>query len=209
MQLIILGAGGHGKVVAECASLTQRFSEILFLDDEYTNLKGYPWNVVDLLDNFQLYKNPQTVFFVAMGNNRLRAHWQNILNDSGAPMTALCHPKAVVSSHSQLGNGSLVCAGAIVNPFTCIGNGCIVNTGAIIEHDSTMNDFVHVGPGSVVAGNVSIGEGSFLGAGTHVIPGITLGSWMQTGAGSTVISDIPANSLAVGVPAVVIKSTGA
>ncbi|GGD54175.1 acetyltransferase [Lacimicrobium alkaliphilum] len=208
MRLIILGAGGHGKVVAECASLTQQFSAIQFLDDEYESLTDYPWEVVDLLDNFALYKNPDTVFFVAMGNNRLRSQWQNILNNSGARITSLCHPQALISSHSQLGTGSLICAGAIVNPFTRIGNGCIVNTGAIVEHDCAMNDFVHVAPGCVVAGNVSIGEGSFLGAGTNVIPGITLGSWVQTGAGTTVISDIRANSLAVGVPAVVIKSTG-
>ncbi|ALS98656.1 acetyltransferase [Lacimicrobium alkaliphilum] len=208
MRLIILGAGGHGKVAAECASLTQQFSEILFLDDECAKLQDYPWKVVDILDNFALYKNTETAFFVAMGNNRLRAQWQNTLTSAGLQLTTLCHPKALISSYSQIGTGSLVCAGAVVNPFTCIGNGCIVNTGAIIEHDCTMSDFVHVAPGSVVAGNVSIGEGSFLGAGTKIIPGITLGSWVQTGAGATVISNIAANSLAVGVPAVVIKSTG-
>ncbi|WP_088328872.1 acetyltransferase [Lacimicrobium sp. SS2-24] len=209
MRLVILGAGGHGKVVAECASLSQAYTEILFLDDACNHMEDYPWPVVNKLSSFGQYQTQQTQFFVAMGNNQLRADWQKSLIENGGRLTTLVHPSAIISVHSTLGAGTLISAGAIVNPFTSIGNGCIVNTGAIIEHDCTVNDFVHVAPGSVVAGNVRLGEGSFLGAGTKIIPGISLGAWSQTGAGATVTRDIAANNLAVGVPAVVIKSTGA
>lgn len=205
MRLIIIGAGGHGKVVADCAEQQGGFDRIAFLDQGGSARTDYPWPILDKPEQFARFMDGSTQFFVAIGHNKSRERWTHALLQKKAPLATLTHPTAVISPYSQIGAGTLVCATAVVNAFTCIGISCIVNTGAIIEHDCKVSDLVHVAPGCCLAGSVEVGRASFIGIGTSIVPGIKIGANVQIGAGAAVTKDLQDNCLAVGVPARVIR----
>jgi UDP-N-acetylbacillosamine N-acetyltransferase len=207
MRLLIIGAGGQGKIAADCAESMGIFSQIMFLDDNHVTIpKLACWDVVDSPDNASKYIDGQSSFFVAIGNNQARASVQASLNAMGARLVTLIHPSAVVSQYTKIGEGTLVNAGAIINVLATIGEGCIINTAATIDHDCILADFVHLAPGVHLAGTVTIGRESFLGIGTVAIPNISIGHSTVIGAGSTVLVDVPDKVVAVGSPVKVIKN---
>lgn len=204
--LVIIGAGGHGKVVADCAEALMRYDAILFADTGYPEKTGLEhWDVVAHPDVLNEVDGPGTEYFVAIGNNEVRARECLRLLSEDKSLATLIHPRATVSRYSELGEGSLVCAGAVVNPFSKLGLGSIVNTGASVDHDCILSDWTHVAPGSRLAGTVSLGNKVFVGAGAVVIPGISIGENTTVGAGAAVISNLPPNVTAVGVPAKVLS----
>ena len=119
--------------------------------------------------------------------------------------TTLIHPSSYVSSDVEIGEGTVIMAGAIIQPGAKIGRHCIINTGACVDHDCIIEDFVHIGPNSALAGGVTVGEGTFVGIGSSVVPYVKIGKWSTIGAGSAVVNDIPDNCMAAGVPAVIKK----
>ena len=138
MTLAILGASGHGKVIADSAEASG-FRHIVFFDDAWPGIAtNGPWEVVgttqDLLLNLESYSS----VVVAIGNNAIRYNKLNTLLDAGAPVVSVVHPSAIVSPHSSLGVGSVVFAGAVVNAGAEVGAGTIVNTNAVIEHDCVL-----------------------------------------------------------------------
>jgi UDP-N-acetylbacillosamine N-acetyltransferase len=205
-RLVIIGASGHGKVAADCAELHDQYSSIIFLDDRYPSLSSLEhWKVVDVSANAQAYADPLTTFFVAIGNNKIRETVYSELAAAQLPICTLVHPRAIVSSHSQIGEGSLVCANTVVNPFSKLGKGVILNTGASVDHDCLVGDYVHIGPGCRIAGQVNIGKGSFLGVASATVQCLNIGEYSILGAGSTLLQSLPANVTAVGAPARIIK----
>jgi sugar O-acyltransferase (sialic acid O-acetyltransferase NeuD family) len=205
-RLLIIGAGGHGKVAADCAELTEQFDEIAFLDSRYPSVENVGgWPVVGDGKNVSEFAEACTYFFVAIGDNKTRAKIMTPLLESSRKLATLIHPSAVVSQYVKLGEGTLVCANAVINVATNIGRGCIINTAASIDHDCQIEDYVHIAPGTRLAGSINVGECTFLGIGSAVIPGKTLGKYSTLGAGSTLIGDLPSHSVAVGTPAKVIK----
>jgi len=204
--LIIIGAGGHGKVAADCAENMNVYTEIIFLDDRVDTLKKVgAWRVIDRPENFLKYQNNRVDYFVAIGDNNGRKQWLEKLIVGKVNIATLIHPSAVVSCYVKIQLGTLVCANAVINPFSKIGLGCIVNTSASIDHDCMLNDFVHIAPGCMFAGMVSVGTLSFIGIGCRVIQGISIGINSIIGAGAVVINDLTDNIVAVGVPAKKIK----
>lgn len=115
----------------------------------------------------------------------------------------LQHPSAVVAAETAIGPGSQIMAGCVLQPGVRIGRNVIVNTRASIDHDCAIDDHVHIAPGSVLSGGVTIGEGAHIGTGAVMVQGVTIGARAVIGAGATVLADIPADSLAVGTPAAV------
>lgn len=205
--LIIIGAGGHGKVAADCARETKQFEQIQFLDGKYPDLTNVAsWKVVGHQDNFAQFDNENTCFFVAIGNNAIRHKKQQMLLKGGQKIVTLIHPNACIAKDVNIGEGALILAGAVVNIATDIGAGCIINTGATVDHDCQLGQFSHIAPGVNLAGAVTLGCEAFLGVGTAVIPGISIGDKSIVGAGSVVLADLPECVTAVGTPARVIKS---
>ncbi len=207
--LYIIGAGGHGKVVADCADAMDSFSEIKFLDNTYPeNQHVLDWDIVGKSEDAQsIHVKGDALFFVAIGDCHVRARVMEVLLKQGLELATLIHPTAIISSRTRVEAGTLVCANATVNIATHIGRGCIVNTSASIDHDCTIVQYTHIAPGVSLAGSVLIGQKTFVGIGSAVAQGITIGDSCIIGAGAAVVSDIPSNSLAVGVPAKVKKST--
>ena len=200
--LSILGASGHGKVVADAAAATGEWSEIVFFDDQWPNVKKCSvWDVIGdtnkLLENVKKYNN----VVIAIGDNHSRIDKQNILEQNGAQLPVIIHPAASVSPYAEINEGTVIFAGAIVNIGASIGKGCVINTGSTIDHDCVLGEGVHVSPGVNLAGGVIVGEKSWLGIGACVRHLISIGQNVVVGAGAAVVSDIDNAETVVGVPA--------
>lgn len=208
-RLIILGAGGHGKVAADCAEATGEFELIAFLDGTYPNeTQVGPWAIWGKCEDAVKFDSPETYFFVAIGNNTTRQSVLLNLLLENLKIASLIHPSCHISHHSDISNGVLVCANATINPMVVIGTGSIVNTGASVDHDCVIGDYTHVSVGVRLAGAVKLGNRSFLGINSCVIQGLSIGNDCTLGAGATLIDDLPSNTTAVGTPAKVIKHHG-
>lgn len=198
--LVIVGAGGHAKVVLSTA-LSSGEKIRGFIDDNpalaNTTFQDYP-----VIGNTHFLLSPSftcDAVVLALGNNALRKD----IAERGAhlPWKTLIHSHAYVHPSVQLGKGTVVFAGAILQPDVKIGDHSIINTGTSIDHDCEIGNYVHLAPGVHLAGNVSIGEGTFLGIGSVVIPGIKVGSWATVAAGGAVVSVVPCKRTVMGIPA--------
>lgn len=198
-RLIIIGAGGHGKVCAEIAELNG-YEDIAFLDDR----DNIDLPVIGSISDYFKYIEGND-FFIAIGNNEIRRlFFQNIIQAHGN-IVSLIHPKSVISKYAVVGVGTVVMAGAVVNVGANIGQGCIVNTCASVDHDCRIGDFVHVSVGSRLCGTVTVGDETWIGAGATVINNMTVCGGCMIGAGVVVIKDVDESGTYVGVPARKIK----
>ncbi len=206
--LLILGAGGHGKVVAEIAALTGKLGKIAFLDDNSNlkNVNGIP--VVGRLDDFDRLKDDYGYAFVAIGNNRKRLGFIDRISKAGFQIPVLTHPFTSISGNCSIGPGTAVMAGAVINTNVTIGKGCIVNTSSSVDHDCVIEDGVHISPGAHIGGTSRIGRNSWICIGASISNNINIGSESKVAAGAAVITDVEANTLVGGVPAVVKKRIG-
>ncbi len=197
----ILGASGHGKVVAEIAELNG-YQNIVFFDDRWPELQSVEhWSVEG---NFETLLSSATQFdltVIAIGNNKVRLTKQKQLSSAGARFALLAHPKATISQYAQLGIGTVVMANAVINPFVQIGEACVLNTSSTIDHDCKLADGVHVSPGSNLAGGITVGECAWLGIGSQVTQLLSIGSGAIVGAGATVVTNVPNFQTVVGTPA--------
>lgn len=197
--LVIVGASGDGKVVADIA-VQNGYKDIMFLDDneQIKECLGFP--VVGKSSSYLQFAE-KCVFFVAIGNPKVRKHILSKMIDSRCDIVSLIHPSAVVAPSVKIGVGSVIMAGAVVNPAAVIGNGCIVNTCASVDHDCIIADYVHISVGAHLAGTVEILEGTWVGIGAVVNNNLQIASECMIGAGAVVVSSIMEKGTYVGVPA--------
>ena len=207
-ELAIVGASGHGKVIADIAE--QLGFIVNFYDDAYpgkTHIEHWPIHGT-CADLFALNTTNATPIdvVVAIGNNNIRLQKIKLLQQNNFNLIILIHPTAVISQYAAIAAGTVVFAGAVINAFAKVGVGCIINTAVVVEHDCTISNFTHICPNVALAGGVSIGSKSWVGIGSQVKQLVTVGDNCLIGAGSTVVKNIPDNVTAFGSPAVVIKS---
>lgn len=201
-NLVIVGASGHGKVIADIAEKVG-YTDIVFLDDNPKVESCGIYKVVGGCKSALSYKNAD--FIVAIGNTKVRRKIQSELIEMGLHIVSLIHPSAVIASNVKIGVGTVVMAGAVINPCSVIGQGCIINTCASVDHDCRIGDYVHVSVGAHVAGTVIIGDNSWVGAGATVSNNIEITNECMIGAGAVVIADITEHGTYVGVPAKKLK----
>lgn len=199
-KLLIIGAGGHGKVIADIALKMDKWRKIAFLDDDENIGSVMKIDVIGKLDDVDNYIKDYDII-VAIGNNKVREKIQNRLEMAGANIPILIHPSAIIGEKVELGAGTVVMAGVIINCCSRIGKGCILNTGATIDHDNVIEDYVHISPGALLAGTVRIGKNTWIGIGSVIINNISITSGCIIGAGTVVVKDITKVGTYVGIPA--------
>lgn len=200
-KLAILGASGHGKVVADTAECTG-WDHIDFFDDAWpsTQQNGI-WPVKGSTAELIFQLNEYDGVCVAIGNNVIRQRKVEELIALGSALPVLIHPMAYVSPHASVGPGSVVFAGAVVNAGVQIGSGAILNTGCSVDHDCILGEAVHISPGARLAGGVVVGMRTWVGIGASVKQLVNLGADVTVGVGAAVIHDVTASTIVVGVPA--------
>lgn len=182
-RLLIVGAGGHGRSVAEAVLMAQQFSLVGFLDDGAFAAGADVWGlpVLGPAANFANYLSHATHAVVAIGNNALRQKMFADLEAVGFMLASVVHPRAMVSPRAQLGKGVAVMAGAIVGTEAVLGQGVIVNCGAVADHHAQVHEFAHLGVNASMAGGSTLGAlawmqaGSAIGYGVNIAPGTVLG----------------------------------
>ncbi len=199
--LAIVGAGQHGRVVAECAELLGCRRISLFFVDGAPAHSFDPWKLEGSESDLVARPDDFPTFFVAIGDNnkRLAAHAR--LKSIGLASTTLVHPRATISSYSKIGEGSVVLAGACVVIGAQVGEAVIINTAASVDHDCVLENGVHVSPGAHLAGSVTVGERSWIGIGAVVRQGVSIGRDAVIGAGAVVVADVADGVTVVGNPA--------
>lgn len=206
-KVVIIGAGGHGKVVADILKLTLKQEAILgFIDDNET-ARGRTVAGLPVLGGSSGLRelsraNPALLAVIAIGDNAGRQKKSEEISELGIGFTKAIHPGAVVAASVTIGEGSVVMAGAVINTETVIGRHVIVNTSSSVDHDCVVKDFAHISPGSHLGGGVLVGEGAQVGIGAVALPGCHLGDGALVGAGAVVVDDIPPGVVAKGIPAV-------
>lgn len=189
-RLTIIGASGHGKVVADIAGLNG-YTDIVFLDDNENSKE---------CGGFKVIGNTKTPVegdvFIAIGNPQVRKRLSE-----GRKVVTLIHPHAVIARDAVIGEGTVVMAGAVINPNARIGKGCIINTCSSVDHDCVLGDFCHVAVGAHLCGTVKTGECTWIGAGATVSNNIDICGNCTVGVGCVVVKDIDEPGTYVGVPA--------
>ena len=195
-KLIILGAGGHGKILDDIA-LLNGYEEIYFLDDNYK--KEYPYRILGKINTFADYIDDYN-FIIAIGNNKIRQSLFKLIYNANGEIINLIHPNAIIAADVQLERGIAIMAGCVVNSGAVIKNGCIINTSVSIDHDTVIGEFVHISPGCHLAGEITVGSETWIGIGSNIINNIFMVEKCVLGAGSVVIKDINEPGTYVGVP---------
>lgn len=203
MRLLILGAGGHGRVLADAAERSAvGWQEIAFLDDGFPQLAvAGPWKVVGRFADLGGLRRDFDACVPAVGKALLRLSLLERARTAGFDVPVLTHPQAVVSAHARLGPGSFVAAAAVVAIGSDIGPGCIINTAATVDHDCRLAAGVHIGPGAHLAGNVEIGERAWFGIGAIARQGVRIGADATVGAGAVCVENVRDGAVVSGVPA--------
>jgi sugar O-acyltransferase (sialic acid O-acetyltransferase NeuD family) len=196
-EIILVGGGGHAKVVADC------------LQSQGVKVKGFfdphDGNLLDLhcLGNYVPSLHPEIPVIIAIGDNNVRRRIAH--HEVKHRYFVAQHPSTICSQYASIGEGSMILQGAIIQAGAKIGKHVILNTGSQVDHDCTLGDFVHIAPSAVLCGGVEVGEGTLIGANAVVRPKITVGVGVIAGAGAVIVRDVQDYAVVVGNPARVIK----
>lgn len=198
--LYILGAGGHGKVVADAAIKMNQWKTVYFLDDQKVGQRILNILVKDSISKATKYKSNYAEFIVAIGDNSSRKRIQRHLELSNCQIATIIHPFSSIGTDVQIGRGTVIFAGVVINPSAVIGVGCILNTSCSVDHDSNLGDFVHLSPGGRISGAVTVAGESWIGTNSTLINNINIAGKCIIGAGGVVIKSINESGTYVGIP---------
>lgn len=199
--LIVFGAGGHGRVVADAALASGAWRAVVATDRDPAQWGGdlLPGIPVIALDAVASLPGPLALH-VAIGTNAYRRAEAERLREL-APLATVVHPHASVASSAVVGPGCLLTAQCVVGPTARLGAGVVVNHGAVVDHDCEIDAWAHIAPGARLGGAVKVGEAALVGAGSTVLRNLRIGAEATLGAGAVALNDVPANQAWAGVPA--------
>jgi UDP-perosamine 4-acetyltransferase len=203
-KTVIVGAGGHAKVVLEILRLRPGCEVVGLLDpDEKKHglrLLGLPVLGGDeLLPGLRREQVEEAI--VAVGDNRLRQRLFSVCRELGFELAQAIHPAATISPSARLGAGTAAMAGVVVNAEAVIGENVVLNTGCSVDHDCLVGDHAHIAPGAHLGGEARVGAGALVGLGASVLPAVEVGEWAVVGAGAVVTEEVPPRRCVAGVPA--------
>lgn len=195
--LVVVGAGGHAKVVIATARAAG-FTVTTLVDDDPALWGTHLLGVEISGPTGPALEDVNATCVLAIGRNATR---RKLGAGARCELATLAHPSAVIDASVRLGPGAVVFAGAVIQPDTTLGSLAIINTGASVDHDGVLGEAVHVAPGARLAGNVSLGDEVFVGIGAVIVPGIRVGARATIGAGAVVVHELAPDVVAIGVPA--------
>ena len=202
LRRAMYGAGGHSVSVLDALTLAGQ-PPALIIDDDPAKL-GRQVGGVRVSGNLSQFSREELAnheLIVAIARNEIRKKIVSQLLQLGAKLCGVKHPSAIISPMASVDPAAQILAGVIVNAGAVVRAHAVLNTGCIVDHDASVGEFAHVGPGAVLAGAVVLEEGAFVATGANVCPFVRIGGWSTLGAGAVALDDIPAHSVAVGVPA--------
>lgn len=205
VSTILFGAGGHAKVVFDAIQASPGQPAQLIVVDDNPDIVGQDFFGTrvqrgDACEQFADFR-----FHVAIGRNDVRqAVFERLRGHGGVPVTVI-HPRAQLSQHAWVAEGSFLAAGCVVAPASAVGEGVIINHAAVVDHDCRVGAYSHIAPNVTLGGNVRIGAGVLVGAAAVILPGVSIGDGCTIGAGAVVIADVPASSTLIGVPGRVLQ----
>ena len=205
--LILVGGGGHCKSVIDVAEFAGYTILGILGRPEEVGKKVLGYDVIGTDDEMIKYVD-KADFIVTVGQIKspaLRIKLHQMIDNVGGHLATIIAPTAHVSKYATIGEGTVIMHHAFVNAEANIGKGCIINTASAIEHEAIVGDYCHISTGAIVNGGAKVGEESFVGSQTVISQCVSIGSRAVIGASSAVVSDLPANCIAVGVPAKPIK----
>ncbi|UVI31529.1 acetyltransferase [Paenibacillus spongiae] len=208
-RIVVIGSGGHAKVVIDSLEQSKQYTIIGLIDDNKTpGTHVYGYEVLGGLNYIQDHRSQIDGGIIAIGDNCVRSSIAaRIMNiQPQFRFITSVHPSASIARGVTIGEGTVIMAGAVINSDTHIGKHCILNTKSSVDHDSSVGDFVSLAPNATTGGQVSIGRYSVLSLGASVIHGITIGEHSVIGAGSTVLSSIDSYVVAYGTPTRVVRT---
>ena len=194
-RLIIIGAGGHGKVIAD-AALKNGYTNICYIDDHATgDVMGFP--IIGTSADIERLNDGSTDFIIGIGNNAIR---KTVAEKYNVNWVSIVHPSAQIAFNAEIGKGTVIMANAVVNVCATVGEHCIINTGAIVEHDNVIENYAHISPNVALGGTVRIGSLTHVGIGAPVKNNTEICSDCTIGAGAVVVKNIKEPGTYVGVP---------
>lgn len=205
LPVIVIGAGGHGRVVADALQMSGRI--VLGFLEANLDLHGRTIDDVRVLGGEELLSNysPESVNFAngigSTVSTEARRTVYERLKSGGYRFETICHPSAIIARLAQISSGVQIMAGAVIQPGAFIGENTIINTAAVVDHDCTIGQHCHIAPGVVLSGDVQVGDSCHIGTGASVIQCVGIGAGSLVAAGSMVIQDVPPNTCVAGVPA--------
>jgi sugar O-acyltransferase (sialic acid O-acetyltransferase NeuD family) len=208
-RVLIVGAGGHGLVVADAllrsAERDRTLIPIGYVDDDVSRRDSVQLGLRILGGVGDVGAIPHDGLVVAIGDSSVRKSIFDDLRSRGEHLIVVRHPASILAPDIVIGDGTMICAGVVVNPGSAIGANVILNTGCTIDHHNAIGDHVHVAPGVHTGGSVRIGEGALVGIGATIMPGMTIGAWSVVAAGAVVHRPVGERVVAVGAPANVVR----
>jgi sugar O-acyltransferase (sialic acid O-acetyltransferase NeuD family) len=198
--IVLLGAGGHAKVVYD-AALSGRLAERIEVRDDNPALQGAAFLNLRVVSPIGPLERLPGGLHIAIGDNAARAKLAAQVATSGKALVSIVHPHASVSGDAQVRQGVFLAAQAVVAPGVRVGECAIINHGAVVDHDCALGAHVHIAPNATLGGAVTVGEGALIGAGAVVLPGVAIGKWAVIGAGAVVTRPVADGETVYGVPA--------
>lgn len=209
MNVVIIGNGGHSKVVKDIIASNKKYTIVGYLDDKYemgVYVENSYYGPISFIYEIMQQLN-EVKLIIAIGDNKVRKEIWERLNLSNDCYETFVHDTAVVSTSAKIGKGTVVMPNVVINAAAQIGNHSILNTGAIVEHDNRVEDFTHVSPHVTLTGSVTIEEGGHVGASATIIPHVHVEEWSVVGAGAVVTKNVPAYCTVIGVPAKMLEKS--
>jgi sugar O-acyltransferase (sialic acid O-acetyltransferase NeuD family) len=195
---VILGAGGHAKVVIDALQRAEPASGVEVWDEDLSKSGA---TVLGFQVRAPIGGLLRRRCHVAIGENAARLRLGEAVVAAGGSLVSIIHPAAQVSTHAGIMEGAFIAAQAVVAPGARVGRGAIVNHGAIVDHDCEIGDWAHIAPGAILGGGVRVGTGCLVGSGAKLLPGVSVGEGATVGSGAVVLRDVRTNITVAGVPA--------
>jgi sugar O-acyltransferase (sialic acid O-acetyltransferase NeuD family) len=198
-EILLIGAGGHGKVVIEAIKQIMSDCVVTVADQDEAKVDSYitKESQIVFLDG---WSNLPRHYHVTIGNNKLRYKCSSLAKEQGKDIFTIVHPRSYVSPSASIGKGVFVAANAIVSSEAVVKEGGIINHGAIVDHECVIGEYSHIAPNATLGGGVTVGRGCLIGSGASVLPLVKIGDNVVIGAGAVITKDVNDNQKIVGVP---------